>query len=231
MVDSFFWTTNPSGLINWLSRKVKGLNGQIPFISKAQVFFNILELTGKIGKLLQETWTPDVKANQLEDVISGIGPMQLVVNLRKKIVDLVLLPIEEMKKKDGHLNSGIQRGTSPFAKNTTLEVINPMPFSKHSSSQREARPRITYHCIGKMALSLQVNRKKLSLCSRAPLTCLISHMWIVCYPPIGEDEIQANIKKISKGIRYQRDHQQDAQALGTLVALVWAVNPVGLILL
>jgi len=47
-----------------------------------------------------------------------------VVNLGTKIADLVLLPIEEMKKKDGHLSGGIQKGTSSFAKNTTLEVIN-----------------------------------------------------------------------------------------------------------
>ncbi|KNZ44315.1 uncharacterized protein VP01_9291g1 [Puccinia sorghi] len=119
---------------------------------------SILQISraSKIGQLLQEIWTPDVKANQLEDVISGIGPVRSVVNLGTKIADLVLLPIEEMKKKDGHLSSGIQKGTSPFAKNTTLEVINPMtPFSRHSSSKREARPRLTYHCVGKMALSLQ----------------------------------------------------------------------------
>jgi len=47
-----------------------------------------------------------------------------VVNLGTKIADLVLLLIEEMNKKDGHLSGGIQKGTSLFAKNTTLEVIN-----------------------------------------------------------------------------------------------------------
>jgi autophagy-related protein 2 len=73
--------------------------------------------------LLQEIWTPDVKANQLADVISGIAPVRSVVNLGTGIADLVLLPIEEMKKKDGRLSRGIQKGTSSFAKNTTLEVI------------------------------------------------------------------------------------------------------------
>ncbi|KAI9623207.1 hypothetical protein H4Q26_014703 [Puccinia striiformis f. sp. tritici PST-130] len=77
----------------------------------------------KIGELLQEIWTPDVKANQLADVISGIAPVRSVVNLGTGIADLVLLPIEEMKKKDGRLSRGIQKGTSSFAKNTTLEVI------------------------------------------------------------------------------------------------------------
>ncbi|WAR63564.1 hypothetical protein PtB15_17B164 [Puccinia triticina] len=55
----------------------------------------------KIGELLPEIWTLDVKANQLADVISGIAPVRLVVNLGVGIADLVLLPMEEMKKKDG----------------------------------------------------------------------------------------------------------------------------------
>jgi autophagy-related protein 2 len=73
--------------------------------------------------MLQEIWTPDVKANQLADVISGIAPVRSVVNLGTGIADLVLLPIEEMKKKDGRLSRGLQKGTSSFAKNTTLEMI------------------------------------------------------------------------------------------------------------
>ncbi|KAA1129630.1 autophagy- protein 2 [Puccinia graminis f. sp. tritici] len=77
----------------------------------------------KIGEMLQEIWTPDVKANQLADVISGIAPVRSVVNLGTGIADLVLLPIEEMKKKDGRLSRGLQKGTSSFAKNTTLEMI------------------------------------------------------------------------------------------------------------
>ena len=71
--------------------------------------------------MLQEIWTPDWKANQLADVLSGIAALvQLLVNLGMGIVDLVLLPIEEMKKKGGHLSRGIQKGTSWFAKNMTL---------------------------------------------------------------------------------------------------------------
>ncbi|WAQ86049.1 hypothetical protein PtA15_6A679 [Puccinia triticina] len=56
-------------------------------------------------------------------LISGIAPVQSVVNLGTGIADLVLLPIEEMKKKDDRLSRGIQKGTSLFAKNTNLEVL------------------------------------------------------------------------------------------------------------
>ncbi|KNZ44019.1 hypothetical protein VP01_958g1 [Puccinia sorghi] len=67
----------------------------------------------------------DVKANQLADVISGIALVQLIVlNLGSGITDLVLLPIEaEMKKTDGCLSCGIQKGMSSFVEKTTLEVI------------------------------------------------------------------------------------------------------------
>lgn len=77
----------------------------------------------KIGNLLQDIWTPDVKANQLADVISGIAPVRSVVNLGTGIADLILLPIEEVKRKDGRISRGLQKGTKSFAKSTALEAI------------------------------------------------------------------------------------------------------------
>ncbi|KAI8460975.1 hypothetical protein BY996DRAFT_6408983 [Phakopsora pachyrhizi] len=77
----------------------------------------------KIGELLKEIWTPDVKANQLGDVISGIAPIRSVVNLGNGLADLILLPIEQVKKKDGRLVRGLQRGSTSFAKSTALEAI------------------------------------------------------------------------------------------------------------
>ncbi|KAH9810978.1 hypothetical protein DFH28DRAFT_1063819 [Melampsora americana] len=77
----------------------------------------------KIGSLLQDIWTPDVKANQLADVISGIAPVRSVVNLGTGIADLILLPIEQVKRKDGRISRGLQKGTKSFAKSTALEAI------------------------------------------------------------------------------------------------------------
>ncbi|KAG0143212.1 hypothetical protein CROQUDRAFT_661531 [Cronartium quercuum f. sp. fusiforme G11] len=76
----------------------------------------------KIGQLLQDIWTPDIKANQLADVISGIAPVRSVVNVGSGIADLVLLPIEQVRK-DGRLARGLQKGTTSFAKSTALEAI------------------------------------------------------------------------------------------------------------
>ncbi|KNZ45174.1 uncharacterized protein VP01_8412g1 [Puccinia sorghi] len=68
----------------------------------------------------------------------------------------------------------------------------------HSSSQREARPRPTYHCVGKMALSLKINRNKLSFCSRAPLTCLL-------YPQEATCRYYAHSCKLESGQSIQSD--------------------------
>lgn len=71
---------------------------------------------------MQDIWTPDIKANQLADVISGIAPVRSVVNVGSGIADLVLLPIEQVRK-DGRLARGLHKGTTSFAKSTALEAI------------------------------------------------------------------------------------------------------------
>ncbi|KAK0531340.1 autophagy- protein 2 [Tilletia horrida] len=71
---------------------------------------------------LNDIWTPDVKANQLADVIAGIAPIRTVVNVGAGLADLVLLPIEQYQK-DGRLVKGIGRGLGSFAKTATLEAV------------------------------------------------------------------------------------------------------------
>nr|XP_031857747.1 uncharacterized protein CI109_006842 [Kwoniella shandongensis]KAA5524819.1 hypothetical protein CI109_006842 [Kwoniella shandongensis] len=76
----------------------------------------------KIGSTLQDLWTPDVKANQLADVISGVSPIRSIVNVGSGVADLILLPIEQYRK-DGRLARGVQRGTGSFVKSTALELM------------------------------------------------------------------------------------------------------------
>ncbi|CAO1630003.1 unnamed protein product [Jaminaea pallidilutea] len=71
---------------------------------------------------LNDIWTPDVKANQLADVLSGISPFRSVVNVGTGAADLILLPIEQWQK-DGRLGKGLQRGARRFAKVTALEAV------------------------------------------------------------------------------------------------------------
>lgn len=72
--------------------------------------------------MLNDLWTPDVKATQLVDVISGVSPIRSVVNVGSGVADLVLLPIAQYKK-DGRIVRGMQKGTTAFFKSTAMEAI------------------------------------------------------------------------------------------------------------
>jgi autophagy-related protein 2 len=82
------------------------------------------QITGwpRLFDLLNDLWTPDVKATQLVDVISGVAPIRSVVNVGSGIADLVLLPIAQYKK-DGRIVRGVQKGTTAFVKSTAIEAI------------------------------------------------------------------------------------------------------------
>ncbi|CDR87668.1 related to APG2-required for sporulation [Sporisorium scitamineum] len=71
---------------------------------------------------LNDIWTPDVKANQLADFLSGLGPIRSLVNVGAGLADLVLLPIEQYHR-DGRVLRGVQRGAASFAKSTALEAV------------------------------------------------------------------------------------------------------------
>ena len=72
--------------------------------------------------MLNDLWTPDVKANQLADVISGVEPIRSFVNVGSGVADLVLLPIAQYRK-DGRIVRGVQKGTTSFVKSTAMEAI------------------------------------------------------------------------------------------------------------
>ena len=72
--------------------------------------------------MLNDLWTPDVKATQLMDVISGVSPIRSIVNVGSGVADLVLLPIAQYKK-DGRIVRGMQKGTTAFVKSTTMEAL------------------------------------------------------------------------------------------------------------
>ncbi|KAI0374905.1 hypothetical protein BV20DRAFT_1032957 [Pilatotrama ljubarskyi] len=72
--------------------------------------------------LLNDLWTPDVKATQLVDVISGVAPIRSVVNVGSGVADLILLPIAQYKK-DGRVVRGLQKGANSFVKSTAMEAI------------------------------------------------------------------------------------------------------------
>lgn len=83
-----------------------------------------MKITGwpRFFDMLNDLWTPDVKATQLVDVISGVSPIRSVVNVGSGVADLVLLPIAQYKK-DGRIVRGMQKGTTAFVKSTAMEAV------------------------------------------------------------------------------------------------------------
>lgn len=73
--------------------------------------------------MLQDIWTPDVKANQLADVVSGIAPIRSVVNVGSGLADLVLLPMEQYRRDKRVTTRGLQKGLASFSKTTALESL------------------------------------------------------------------------------------------------------------
>lgn len=77
---------------------------------------------GPMLEKLNDLWSPDVKAHQLAEVISGVEPIRSFVNVGSGVADLVLLPIAQYKK-DGRVMRGIQKGATSFVKTTAIEAL------------------------------------------------------------------------------------------------------------
>ncbi|KAI0306470.1 hypothetical protein B0F90DRAFT_1690173 [Multifurca ochricompacta] len=93
----------------------------------AEMTLRHLTVFGVVGwprffDMLNDLWTPDVKATQLADVISGVSPIRSVVNVGSGVADLVLLPIAQYRK-DGRVVRGLQKGTKAFVRSTAMEAV------------------------------------------------------------------------------------------------------------
>ncbi|KAI9840580.1 MAG: autophagy- protein 2 [Sclerophora amabilis] len=75
----------------------------------------------KLSKTLNDTWMPDIKRNQLPNVLSGLAPVRSIVNVGGGVRDLVVIPMREYRK-DGRIVRSIQKGALAFAKTTTSEL-------------------------------------------------------------------------------------------------------------
>ncbi|KAJ9095753.1 hypothetical protein QFC19_007466 [Naganishia cerealis] len=85
------------------------------------VSLNGVSSWGELYSNLLAIWTPDVKANQMSDLLTGIAPVRSMVKAGSGVADLILLPLEQYRK-DGKIVKGMRRGASSFASNTLSEV-------------------------------------------------------------------------------------------------------------
>ncbi|KAI1499839.1 hypothetical protein F5X99DRAFT_264705 [Biscogniauxia marginata] len=76
----------------------------------------------RLGKTLNDIWSPDVRRNQLPGVLAGLAPVRSLVNVGSGFKDLVEIPIKEYRK-DGRIVRSIGKGAAAFAKTTGTELV------------------------------------------------------------------------------------------------------------
>ena len=76
----------------------------------------------RLSQMLNGIWMPDIRSNQLGDVLAGLAPVRSIVRLGSGLKDLVVVPVREYRK-DGRVIRSIQKGAWQFARNTTSELV------------------------------------------------------------------------------------------------------------
>ena len=75
----------------------------------------------RLGRTLNDIWSPDVRRHQLPGVLAGLAPVRPLVNVGAGVRDLVAVPVREYRK-DGRVVRAIQKGARAFARTTTTEL-------------------------------------------------------------------------------------------------------------
>jgi hypothetical protein len=68
------------------------------------------------------SWLPQLKM-QAANVLSGVTGVSSLVNIGGGMADLILLPLNQARLKDGRVMLGLQQGVSSFTKAATMETI------------------------------------------------------------------------------------------------------------
>lgn len=76
----------------------------------------------RLGKTLNDIWTPDVRSNQLPGVLGGLAPVRSLVNIGSGFRELVEIPLKEYQK-DGRIIRSISKGAAAFARTTGTELV------------------------------------------------------------------------------------------------------------
>lgn len=76
----------------------------------------------KLNSLLSAQWSPDVKKNQLNGVLSGLAPVRSFYNIGYNINNSFSIPINEYRR-DGSVVRGILVGATTFTKATGSELL------------------------------------------------------------------------------------------------------------
>ncbi|ODV87267.1 hypothetical protein CANARDRAFT_186336, partial [[Candida] arabinofermentans NRRL YB-2248] len=77
---------------------------------------------GRLNKLLNSQWMPDIQRNQLGGVLAGLAPVKSIVKIGSGFKDLLAVPIKEYQK-DGRVMRSLQKGAFAFTKTTSGELL------------------------------------------------------------------------------------------------------------
>ncbi|KAK6060464.1 ATG protein [Cooperia oncophora] len=92
------------------------------FILKEIVNRNGLLGVGRCVNVAIDEWMADIKSN-LPNVLASCGPISPFVQIGKGVVDLFWLPVVELRKEDGHVVKGIQKGVGSFGLSSAAGVV------------------------------------------------------------------------------------------------------------
>ncbi|CAI2357338.1 unnamed protein product [Caenorhabditis sp. 36 PRJEB53466] len=67
-------------------------------------------------------WSGDLLTN-MPSVIASYGPISPLVQIGRGVVDLFWMPVEELRKKDGNVVKGVQRGVGSFSVSSAAGIV------------------------------------------------------------------------------------------------------------
>ena len=96
-------------------------------LEEAEILLRRITLYGISGyprlfQKLNDIWMPDIRGNQLLDVLGGINYVRPFANIGGGVKDLILVPMKEYRK-DGRILQGTGKGVINFGKTLTNELV------------------------------------------------------------------------------------------------------------
>lgn len=92
------------------------------FILKEIINRNGLLGVGRCLSVAIDEWATDLRSS-LPNVLASCGPISPFVQIGKGVVDLFWLPVAELRKEDGHVVKGIQKGVGSFGLSSAAGVV------------------------------------------------------------------------------------------------------------
>ncbi|KAL3071887.1 hypothetical protein niasHT_031078 [Heterodera trifolii] len=78
----------------------------------------------KCAQFVINEWVKDIMNKQFPNVVGSLAPINALVQLAQGFHDLFALPYDELRKENGQLFRGIQRGTTSFGLNAATAAID-----------------------------------------------------------------------------------------------------------